>query len=148
MASTVANTKGRRRAKPGATGRGAYYHVIVRPKYQFVSFRNQDIGKKGGLERIAGHRRSGSWATQAWLVSKEMAHVEGETLVADHPDAKKLLVSLSTQPIRLMGDIFTAHDRRNVPEKEKPTAAQRKAWTENIKKAQAARRHKAPVKTN
>jgi hypothetical protein len=136
----LAQPQGRGRAKPGSTGHGSYFHIEVRPKSQFTSFRNQDVGGPGGLERVAGRRRSGSWATHAWLISKEMAHMEGDRLVADHEDAKQLLSKLRTKPVHKKGDIFTAHDRRNVPEREKPTEAQRRAWAENIKKAQAARR--------
>jgi hypothetical protein len=42
-------------------------------------------------------------------------------------------------PKYVKGDIFKAIDRPDVPEKEKPTAAQKKARVSNIKKAQAAR---------
>lgn len=132
--------QGRGRARPGSKGTGAYFRVEVRPKGQFVSFRVQDIGEPGGLERVAGHRSSGSWATQAWLISKDKAHVEGSTLIPDDEDAKQLLEKLGSKPVHIKGDIFKAKDRRNVPEREKPTAAQRKAQQENIKKAQAARR--------
>jgi len=136
----LAQPEGRKRARPGSTGKGAYYHIEVRPKNQFTSFRNQDVGDPGGLERIAGRRSSGSWATQAWLISKDMAHIEDETLVADHKDAQDLLSKLSSKPVHKKGDIFTAHDRRNVPEREKPTPAQQKARAANIKKAQTARK--------
>jgi hypothetical protein len=37
------------------------------------------------------------------------------------------------------GDRFIAAPRPDVPEQEKPTAAQERAWHENIEKAQAAR---------
>jgi hypothetical protein len=37
------------------------------------------------------------------------------------------------------GDVFEARPRPNVPEREKPTPAQRRARSANIKKAQAAR---------
>ncbi len=138
----LAQPEGRARAQPSSSGQGEFYRIEVRPKQQFVSFRNQDVGKKRGLERVAGHRSSGSWATQAWLVSKEMAHLEGNTLVADHEDAQDLFDTLGSQPIHQKGDIFKAHDRRNIPEREKPTAAQKRAQQANIKKAQAARSHK------
>lgn len=137
---SLAQPEGRKRAKPGSTGEGDYYRIVVRPKEQFTSFRNQDVGEPGGLERISGRRSSGSWATQAWLISKEDAHLEGNTLVADSEAAKNLLKTLGSVPVHEKGDIFTAKDRRNVPEKEKPTAKQKKAQQENIKKAQAARR--------
>jgi hypothetical protein len=136
----MATTK--RRAKPGTRGTGAYFRIEVRPKGQFISFRVQDVGEPGGLERVAGHRSSGSWATHAWLISKDKAHVEGDTLVADDEDAEQLLSRLGSKPVHVKGDVFKAKDRQNVPEKSKPTAAQRKAQQENIKKAQAARRKK------
>src|SRR4051812_31905809 len=72
----LSQPEGRRRAKPGAKGGGQYYRVVLRPKEQFTSFRIHDVGGQGGLERVAGHRRSGSWDTQAWLISKDFAHVE------------------------------------------------------------------------
>lgn len=128
-----------KRAQPGTKGGGEFYRIVVRPKGQFTSFRNHDVGDAKGLERVAGHRSSGSWATQAWLVSKDMAHVENGILIGDHPDAIKLIKSLQTQPVQKKMDVFEARDRRNVPEREKPTQAQLKAWSENIKKAQAAR---------
>lgn len=137
----LAQPEGRKRVKPGATGEGDYFHIVVRPKEDFVTFRNQDIGDKGGLQRLAGKRRSGSWVTHAWLVSKKDAHIEDETLSPDSKDAEELFVTLRGPIKHERGDIFSAKDRRNVPETEKPTAAQKRAWSENIKKAQAARHH-------
>ncbi len=134
-----AQPQGRARKRPGTTGEGEFYRIEVRPKSQFVTFRNQDVGKPGGIERLAGKRESGSWATVSWLVSKDFAHVRGETLVADHKDAKALFKDLGSAPKHVKGDIFKAKDRPNVPEKKKPTAAQQKARSSNIKKAQAAR---------
>ncbi|HEV8593726.1 MAG TPA: hypothetical protein VGQ55_16595, partial [Pyrinomonadaceae bacterium] len=84
---------------------------------------------------------SGSWDTVKWLVSKDYAHVEGKTLVPDHEDAKSLFEDLGSKPVHVKGDYFEAKDRLNVPEKEKPTAAQKRARSANIKKAQAARHH-------
>jgi len=136
---SLAQPEGRNRSKPGVSGEGDYYRIVVRPKDEFTSFRNQDVGKPGGLERLAGRRSSGSWATHAWLISKKAAHMDGRELVADSDDAKELLAELNSKPVHEKGDIFTAKDRRNVPEREKPTPAQRKAWSENIKKAQTAR---------
>jgi hypothetical protein len=137
----LAQPQGRGRAKPGAGGSGEYYRIVVRPRSEFVSFRTQDVGEPGGLLRVAGRRSSGSWATQAWLVDKRMAHVEGDYLVADAPEAKDLLMKLRSVPVHEKGDIFSARDRRNVPEREKPTDAQRDARLKNIKMAQAARRN-------
>ena len=129
----------KRRAKPGTTGEGDYYHIELRPTSEFIAFRNVDVGDKGHLQRLAGKRASGSWDTVAWLVSKTDAHMEGETLVPDSQDAKDLFGSLGSEPKHIKGDIFEAKDRPNVPEKNKPTEAQKKAWAENIKKAQQAR---------
>jgi len=137
---SLAQPEGRGRAKPGAKGTGDYYRIVVRPKEEFVTFRNQDVGDPGHIQRIAGKRSSGSWSTQAWLVSKEDAHIEKDILRPDSKDAKALLDHLGSQPEHIKADIFKAKDRPNVPESAKPTAAQKKARSENIKKAQARRR--------
>ncbi|MDG6221606.1 MAG: hypothetical protein QCI38_09205, partial [Candidatus Thermoplasmatota archaeon] len=86
-----AQPEGRDRTKPGTTGEGDYYHVTVRPKYQFTSFRTQDVGRDGHTMRVAGHRRSGSWDTHKWLIHKDDAHVEDGTLVADDPQVNEIL---------------------------------------------------------
>src|SRR4051812_3756694 len=72
--------QGRGREKPGTTGGGEFYRIEVRPKGEFVTFRTQDVGGPGHIERLAGKRQSGSWDTQAWLVSKQDAHIEGDKL--------------------------------------------------------------------
>lgn len=138
----LAQPEGRKRVKPGTTGEGDYYHIIVRPKSEFVTFRNQDVGDPGHILRMAGNRSSGSWDTHAWLVSKQDAHVEGNTIIADSEDSRKLLETLGSKPTLVKGDVFEAKDRPNIPERLKPTEAQQKARTENIKKAQQARRTK------
>ncbi len=129
--------EGKDRERPGAGG-GNFYRVEVRPKEEFVTFRTQDVGSKGHIERVAGKRSSGSWATAAWLIDKKDAHVSGRKLVADSSDAKKLLKKLGSEPVRRSKDRFEAKDRPNVPERSKPTAAQKRARSQNIKKAQAA----------
>ncbi len=135
--------EGRERRKPATTGEGNYYHVEVRPKDEFTAFRTQDVGGKGHLQRVAGKRSSGSWATVKWLIGKEDAHVEGDRLVGDTKDAKDLLKKLGSEPVHTIGDRFEAKDRPNVPERAKPTAAQQRARSQNIKKAQATRRRKS-----
>jgi len=135
-------TNGRTRKKPGSGGSGDYYHVEVRETDDFETFRTQDVGDPGHLQRVAGKRESGSWATVKWLVSKEDAHVENGKLVPDTKDAKDLIKKLGSQPVQVRGDRFKAKDRPNVPEKAKPTPAQTRARRENIKKAQAARHKK------
>jgi len=140
--SKKAQSEGRGRKRPGATGEGNYYHIDVRAKGEFSTFRTQDVGGPGHLLRVAGKRFSGSWSTAAWLISKDDAHVENDKLVGDTKDAKDLLKNLRSTPVHLSGDRFKATDRPNVPERSKPTAAQTRARHENIKKAQAARRKK------
>ena len=134
-----AQAKGRERAKPGTGGDGDFYHVTVRDKNDFQTFRTHDIGDDGGIERVTGQRSSGSWDTVKWLISKEMAHKRGNTLVADHDDARQVLEELGSKPRHVEGDLFTAKPRPNVPEKDKPTPAQERARRTNIKKAQQAR---------
>lgn len=142
-AHALAQPEGRGRKKPGAQGAGGagkFYHIEVRPKSEFVSFRNQDVGHKGGLERLAGRRSSGSWDTVTWLVSKKLAHVEPNgQLIVDDPKARTMLKQIHGSIFHKKGDIFHTHPRRNVPESAKPTLAMRRAEKANIKKAQAAR---------
>jgi hypothetical protein len=128
------------RKAPGTGGQGEYYHVEVRPGDDFVTFRTQDVGDPGHVQRVAGKRASGSWATVKWLIGKEDAHVSGDSLVGDTKDAKDVLKQLGSKPVHKKGDLFEAKPRRNVAEKSKPTAAQKKARSQNIKKAQASRR--------
>lgn len=134
----LSQPEGRARQKPGTTGEGKYYRVVVRPKKQFSTFRYHDVGEPGGILRLAGKRSSGSWDDQSWLISKKMAHIEGNTLVADHADARKVLKVIGPAK-HIKGDVFQGHPRKNVPESEKPTLAQRRARAANIRKAQAAR---------
>jgi hypothetical protein len=128
-----------RRAKPGARGSGRFFHVEVRPARDFVRFRAQDIGGKGGIERVAGQRTSGSWDTQKWLISKELAHLDGGLLIPDTAAARKVLDMLGSPARHVTGDRFKAKPRRDIPETEKPTPAMRRAQRNNIRKAQSAR---------
>lgn len=136
---SLAQPEGREREKPGRGGEGDYYHVGVRDKNDFETFRTHDVGDEGGLQRVAGKRSSGSWDTVKWLISKDFAHVEDGKLIPDHDDAKDLLDKLGSEPKPVKGDMFEAKPHPNVPEKDKSTEAQKKARQENIKKAQKAR---------
>jgi hypothetical protein len=137
------------RAKPGVSGRGRFFHVEIRPPGNFLRFRVQDVGGKGGIERVAGQRASGAWDTQKWLVGKQHAHLEGGVLVPDSAEARKLLSSLGSPATHVTGDRFKAKPRRDVPESEKPTPAMRRAQLRSIRKAQAARGRskKAPARS-
>ncbi len=133
---------GEDRAEPGSTGEGDYFRIVIRDKDQFKTFRNQDVGEKGGVQRLAGQRPDGSWDTQAWLIEKKMAEMKDETLVTDDSDVQEILDTYG--PVsHVEGDIFEGNPRRDVPESEKPTEAQQQARQENIKKAQEARREQS-----
>lgn len=130
------------RKSPGTTGKGKFYRIEVRPKSDFVSFRIQDVGQKGGLERLAGKRPSGSWGTVSWLISKDDAHTERGKLIIDDKKAKSALKQIRGPIVHVKGDVFKAHPVRNIPEREKPTPAMRRAQKANIEKAQYARTKK------
>ena len=100
-----------RRASPGSRGSGRFFHIEIRPKDAFARFRVQDVGSRGGAERVAGQRSNGSWDTVKWLIEKTHAHVEGRTLVADTDEARKVLRSLGSPPVRVSGDRFRAAPR-------------------------------------
>lgn len=139
MPTGKAQPEGRERKKPGASGKGDYFHVAVRDKGQFTTFRTHDIGEPGGIQRVAGKRSSGSWDDQKWLIGKEQAHIEKGKLIPDTEDARAVLEALGSEPVHVGGDLFEAKPRVNVPEKDKPTA-QRRAQQQNIRrKAQTAR---------
>jgi hypothetical protein len=114
----------KKRKAPGTGGSGHFYRIEVRPKSEFTSFRNQDVGGKGGLERLAGRRSSGSWATVSWLIEKNKAKVvNGHLEITD----AKIRDSLKIRgPIaHKKGDVFAAKDRKNVPEAKKPARRKR-----------------------
>jgi len=129
----------KKRKAPGTTGKGKFYRIEVRPKGDFKTFRVQDVGRRGGLERLAGKRPSGSWGTVSWLISKNDAHTERGHLVIDDAKAKTALKQIRGPIVHVKGDVFRAHPARNIPEREKPTQAMRRAQRANIKKAQRAR---------
>lgn len=99
----------------------------------------QDVGEKGGLERLAGHRASGSWDTVTWLVEKKDAHVKNGHLIITDAKAKSVLKNISGHIYHVEGDIFRAHPRKNVPEAAKPTPAMRRSQKANLKNARKAR---------
>src|SRR5512139_85042 len=99
---------GTSRKAPGSGGRGQYYHVELRPNEDFATFRTQDVGDPGHLQRVAGKREGGGWATVKWLIAKEDAHMEGNTLVGDTQEVKDLLKRLRSKPVRMSGDRFQA----------------------------------------
>ncbi len=135
----LSQPQGRSRKKPGSTGKGEYYRIIIRPKSEFITFRAHDVGRKGHLIRITGKKSSGSWSTQSWLISKKDARKIKGKIIISNPQIKKAIAKLQSAPKQLKADIFTARPRKNIPESTKPTRAMRTAQKRNIKKAQAAR---------
>lgn len=103
-----AQPEGRRRVKPGRTGKGDYFHVEVRNKYEFELFRTQDVGSPGGIQRVTGRRTDGSWDTLKWLIGKDLAHVAQGRLVPDSDYVRELLQQLGNEPVHVKGDIFRA----------------------------------------
>ena len=99
------------RAKPGTKGGGRFFHIELRPSGQFVSFRVQDVGGPGGVERVAGRHADGSWETAKWLIEKTHAHRADGKLVADSLEAEKLLETLGSAPVHIAGDRFWAKPR-------------------------------------
>src|SRR5215203_88363 len=84
------------RATPGSRGQGEYYHIEVRPRSEFVTFRTQDVGARGHIQRVTGQRETGSWATVKWLIGKEDAHLRGGKLIPDTKAARDLLNKLGS----------------------------------------------------
>ena len=127
-----------KRKAPGSTGKGHFYRIEIRRASDFDTFRMQDVGQKGGLERMAGKRANGSWDTVAWLISKDHAAVVKGHLVIKEGKDKGVLKQIQGPIVHKTGDIFKAHPK-NVPEASKPTPAMRRAQKANIRKAQLAR---------
>jgi len=100
-----------KRAEPGTRGGGRFYRVVLRPSSRYEQFRVQDVGRTGHSERLAGRKKSGEWETQAWLISKEDAHVENDVLVPDTAKARDILNRLGKVARRKEGDVFEAAPR-------------------------------------
>ncbi|MHA7646727.1 hypothetical protein [Nitrosopumilus sp. S4] len=134
--------EGNSRKEPGMGSNAEYYHVLIRPKSEFITFRTHDVGRSGHTQRIAGKRANGKWATHAWLISKKDAYIKNKILKSDLTKINKILKELRGPIKKIRGDIFKAKPRKNVPEKDKPTKKQQIARKKNIKKAQKAKKEK------
>lgn len=99
------------RVKPSTYGRGRFYRIVVRPASRFVEFRYHNRDPKDHIRRLDGKYPNGKRTTQAWLVPKEDAHQEGDTLVPDSKEARRLFAQLLSQPRYVKGDVFRAKDR-------------------------------------
>ena len=134
------------RRKPGSSGKGDYYHVEVRPGEKFVTFRTQDVGRRGQIQRVAGQRFSGYWTTVKWLIAKEEAHVQDAKLVPDTKAAKEVIEQLGSQPVHWIGDRFRAKPDPNTPESTDLTVNRKGDSKEGNKKAPTSRRKKVTGK--
>lgn len=140
MYSRAKAGRGRKRAKPGMSGEGKYFHVEVRQEAQFETFRTHDVGREGHSQRVAGQREDGSWDTQKWLISKEDAHIESGKLVGDTYEVREILDNLGSDPMHAAGNRFKAEPRA---ESEMFAETQDREWSENIEKAQEAKKERA-----
>ena len=70
------------------------------------------MGRAGHTQRIAGKRSSGSWATHAWLISKDGAYVEKGHLKSDVSKVKKVLQNLREDIKKVRGNMFKAKPRK------------------------------------
>jgi hypothetical protein len=129
----------RRRATASAKPRG-FFHIEVQPKEAFVEFKTQDIGRDGGIERIAGKRAGGAWSTQEWVIAKDQAHVERGTLIGDTVDARRVLTMLGAEPRHIKADRFSIHGHTGMPADVSPTLAPRRAGLGNVSPPQKGRK--------
>lgn len=97
---------------PGTKGGGNFYRITVRPKSEFVLFRNHDIGKAGHIERIAGKRKDGSWDTQCWLVDKKDAKIVNNCLVGNNSSVRDLFSKFKSAPKLIEGSVFSAKNKK------------------------------------
>lgn len=102
------------RKKPSTGGAGKFYRIELSPGSKFKMYRNQDVGGKGGLERVAGKTANNAWKTAAWLVSKTGAKVKDGKLVITDPKMKTLLKSISSSIEHVKGDIFKGKAKKKV----------------------------------
>src|SRR6266550_1811121 len=72
-ADARARPEGHKRRKPGATGGGEFFHIEVRPREEFETFRTQDVGQRRGIERVAGRRATGFWPDRGRTCQKSIS---------------------------------------------------------------------------
>ena len=129
----------RRRTKMAARRRG-FFHIEVQPREAFMEFKTQEIGRDGGIERVAGKRAGGSWSTQEWLIAKDQAHVERGLLIGDTVDARRVLTMLGSEPRHIKADRFTIHGHTGMPADVSPTLAPRRAGLTSVQAPQKGRK--------
>lgn len=100
-------TEKHKHAKAGSSGKGAFFHIELTHKH-FEEYRSEEVGEYPGIERVSGKDNQGHWHTVKWLLSKERAHLEGQHLIADDPEAQDLLDDLRPSLHHLKADRFKA----------------------------------------
>ena len=100
-----------RRARLGTKGEGEYFRIVVRPKWKFVDFRYHDVGEPGHIQRLAGLRKNGHWATHAWLIGKTDAHLYGGRIIADSEGAKETLIAQSNERLQQLSALHACSRR-------------------------------------
>ncbi len=113
------------RKKPWTTGKGKFYRIELHPGTEYKTYRNQDVGKKWGLERLAGKKKTGERETASWLISKDHAHVANGRLVIDAGKDKGIMKQIKWPLKHVKGDVFRGHAKprhtKKAPTKKNPT---------------------------
>lgn len=86
-------------------GSGDFYLIEVRPISEFQAFRYHVVGDSGRILRLAGLLDDGTWEDQAWIISKQDAHVEDNFLKADSKQAQQVL-DIYGPAHHVSGDVF------------------------------------------
>jgi hypothetical protein len=138
-AHAITQPEDKKEGKISKKNKSNYFRIIVRPKDEFSSFRYQDVGEPGHIQRLTGRRQDGSWDTQAWLISKQDAHVEDDRLITDTKEARELVKQLEADLKYVRENVFEAKSFRNVPQKVGTRAKKHDVRRENIRDAITAR---------
>ncbi len=105
---TGENSNGRKTLHPESIGESEFFHVEVLPKKIYKRFRRRNSFGKDGIEIVEGQRANGVWQIIKWLISKKIAHIENDRLIADTEEAQQLFDRIGFVPKQLSGDIFEA----------------------------------------
>jgi hypothetical protein len=79
----------RGRWKP--SGRRSYFRINLRPADRYVGFRSETLGPPGHIIRIFGKSPGRGWEVQAWLISKNDAHIQDGMLAPRTESARMVL---------------------------------------------------------
>ena len=96
----------------GEEGCGDYYILEVRPRPQFEFFRLHDVGDPGHIQRLEGRLSNGEWEDQAWIISKNDAHMENHFLKADTKHAREIL-EIYGPAHHVEEDVFIGHPHKH-----------------------------------